>query len=145
MDAASQNQNVIKPDTLGPTLIHSNKIKSFHQPYRIRLCTSCHDPNSVGNMIDVEPGICYQCHERFDNKYSYVHGPVQGGFCTTCHDPHSSKEKTLLKESLEDLCLFCHNSESLSPVESHEIEVGESCIDCHNPHGGASNLMLTHR
>ena len=42
----------------------------YHQPYVNKGCSKCHDRNSVGIMIMEEPGICYQCHDNFNNTYN---------------------------------------------------------------------------
>lgn len=115
---------------------------TYHDPYKFKGCSSCHDINSVGKMIEEEPTLCYQCHENFTSSYKFIHGPVAGGFCTSCHDPHQSKGIFLLKEPIHDLCLFCHLRENISPGEGHNIRDKSACNECHNPHGGTNRLML---
>jgi predicted CXXCH cytochrome family protein len=113
-----------------------------HYPYGERECGVCHDPNSLGSMVEPEPGLCYMCHDDYNNSYSWLHGPVAGGYCTACHDPHSSREGSLLKLTGNSLCFHCHREEDVLKNDMH-AELGDmSCTDCHNPHGGEDQLIL---
>jgi predicted CXXCH cytochrome family protein len=114
----------------------------YHGPYQYKECNSCHDINSIGNMIIDEPELCYQCHTDYRDLYPELHGPVDGGFCTSCHNPHSSKEAALLIDRVNSLCLFCHNVEELPEADMHSDGDNFLCTDCHNPHGGSSRLMF---
>ncbi|MEN8155447.1 MAG: cytochrome c3 family protein, partial [Bacteroidota bacterium] len=79
----------------------------IHHPYREKECALCHNQNRMGSLKEPQPGLCYQCHENFGNKYHFEHGPAAGGHCTECHDPHKSKEEKLLVQTGTDLCLNC--------------------------------------
>lgn len=122
-------------EALGPTVF-------VHYPYQERECAACHDQNSLGSMIEPQPGLCYTCHEDMSTSYPYLHGPVAGGYCTSCHDPHSSEKKKLLKYSGDELCFHCHQSESVFKNEMHEGLEGMICMDCHNPHGGEDRYIF---
>jgi predicted CXXCH cytochrome family protein len=114
----------------------------IHYPYEVRACDICHDPNSLGKMVEPEPGLCYICHDDYKNRYPWLHGPVAGGYCTSCHDPHTSKQAKLLKFTGHALCYFCHREEDVLKSELH-TDLGEmACTDCHNPHGGEDHLIL---
>lgn len=134
----SENADASEIDS---TLQETNKI-IYHGPYQYKECNSCHDLNSIGNMIIDEPELCYQCHTDYNELYPEIHGPVDGGFCTSCHNPHSSKEPALLVDRVNSLCLFCHKVEELSEFDMHRGGDDFLCTDCHNPHGGNSRLMF---
>lgn len=115
---------------------------SLHYPFGEGECNSCHNEQSLGNMIEPQPGLCYICHEDLAEQYSYLHGPVAGGYCTACHDPHRSTKEKLLRYTGDDLCFYCHRAESVLGKEMHEGLEGMSCTDCHNPHGGEDKYIL---
>ena len=114
----------------------------YHYPYQEQYCSSCHDENSKGEMIDSEPALCYNCHEDFSLSLPYLHGPVSGGFCTECHNPHMADNKMLLIRRGQKLCLYCHDTASLKEAGNHE-NLGEmDCAECHKPHGGEDRFMF---
>lgn len=113
-----------------------------HYPYAERECESCHDPSSLGRMLEPEPALCYMCHEDLTSVYPVLHGPVGGGYCTACHDPHSSKAGSLLRFNGRDLCLYCHVEKEVLKNEIHEGLEEMACSDCHNPHGGEDMNFL---
>jgi len=127
-------------DTLSGQILEPATI--VHFPYQVNECYSCHDANAVGNLLEPEPELCYQCHEDFNIAYEYLHGPVAGGYCTSCHDPHRSKTNKLLKRSGQELCNFCHNQNSSFNYELHEGLEEMSCTECHNPHGGSDGSLM---
>lgn len=108
----------------------------FHQPYIQKECDICHNNANMGQLTEVQPDLCYYCHENFSDKYQYLHGPVEGGFCTKCHNPHLAKLESLLLLEGQAICLRCHESERIYKNESHEGIEEYSCTECHNPHGG---------
>jgi len=115
---------------------------SVHYPYQERECAACHDEQSLGSMLEPQPGLCYLCHEDFAGTYAYLHGPVAGGYCTSCHDPHSSENEKLLKIVGDDLCFHCHEKKSVGRNEIHQDLDGMLCTDCHNPHGGEDKYIF---
>jgi len=114
----------------------------IHYPYEERECASCHSEQSLGNMVEPQPGLCYTCHEDLSGQYSYLHGPVAGGYCTACHDPHMSENQRLLRITGDELCFYCHEKESVLRNEMHEDLEGMLCTDCHNPHGGEDKYIF---
>ena len=114
----------------------------IHYPYEERECSSCHDQNSLGTMIEPQPGLCYMCHEDLGTQYKTLHGPVAGGYCTSCHDPHSSENEKLLRFTGQQLCFHCHMPESVLKNEMHQDLDGMECTDCHNPHGGEDKYIF---
>lgn len=114
----------------------------LHPPYKERMCTTCHLENSLGQLADRQPGLCYMCHEDFSEKYQYIHGPVAAGYCTECHHPHMSKNEKLLIRTGQDLCLFCHDAQHILKGETHEGIEDTSCTECHNPHGSTDRYLF---
>ncbi|MCK9422382.1 MAG: hypothetical protein M0Q38_07275 [Bacteroidales bacterium] len=111
-----------------------------HPPFALKKCGVCHDPNRPGNMIEPQPGLCYQCHDAYDGKFE--HGPVVSGNCTKCHSPHNSENPKLLLRTGQALCFTCHESDRILATPEHE-KIGESpCTTCHNPHGGNKRYFL---
>ena len=113
-----------------------------HYPYGERECEFCHNPDALGTMVEPEPGLCYMCHEDFNDSYAWVHGPAAGGYCTSCHDPHTSREEKLLRLTGPSLCFYCHLEPDVLKTEMHADLGDMACTDCHNPHGGEDHLIL---
>lgn len=107
----------------------------MHLPYEQKDCMSCHDKRSPGDLTMSEPGLCYSCHENFDNKYKYLHGPVSEGYCSLCHNPHMSETAKLLSRKGQELCYFCHSPEDILSLKTHTEIENSDCQSCHNPHG----------
>jgi len=138
-------QSRIDPDSSGVSeTFNETKVpeRFIHYPYAAHECAACHDEQSLGTMVEPEPGLCYICHEDFSDRYQYLHGPVAGGYCTACHDPHISDHEKLLKMTGYELCFYCHESESVLGNPIHEELEGMLCTECHNPHGGEDNFMF---
>ena len=114
----------------------------IHYPYEEGECSSCHNQQSLGTMIEPQPGLCYLCHEDLGTVYTYLHGPVAGGYCTSCHDPHESESEKLLRRTGDGLCFFCHGKQSVEKNEMHQDLEGMPCMDCHNPHGGDDKYIF---
>ncbi|NVO19310.1 MAG: hypothetical protein HXX13_06390 [Bacteroidetes bacterium] len=144
-DLSHLNDSIIGKDS---TLLALNHLKDAgpktftHTPYQDKQCNACHDPGSMGKLIKSMPELCYDCHEDFGKKYTFLHGPVGGGQCTMCHNTHTSPNANLLIRTGQKLCTHCHDDESLSLLEPHRQNKDENCTECHNPHGG-ENLNLT--
>ena len=113
---------------------------SIHPPFAIKKCGLCHDASRKGKLIQAQPGLCYQCHDTYENKFE--HGPVASGNCTACHSPHTSDNPKLLLRKSRDLCLYCHDAEHIDIVPAHEKAGGSACTSCHNPHGGNKKFFL---
>jgi len=141
----SENPEGIVPDSSGNSeemLALSDPEGLIHYPYGEGECSSCHNEQALGNMVESQPGLCYICHEDLAGQYSYLHGPVAGGYCTACHDPHRSENEKLLKLTDEALCFYCHEAKSVLGNEMHEDLEGMLCTDCHNPHGGEDKYIF---
>jgi len=142
---ADPGMEEVMPDSSGVLTGESqpeSKGYLVHMPYGERECGACHDENSLGEMVEPQPGLCYMCHEDLGTQYNYLHGPVAGGYCTSCHDPHMSKKEKLLRLTGDLLCFHCHEEESVRRNEMHEDLEGMVCSDCHNPHGGEDKYIF---
>jgi len=136
-------ENKIDSNDIKNNLLANNKELLFvHTPYKEKNCDNCHVKSSMGKFVEEQPELCYQCHEDFKTKYSYLHGPVAGGYCTKCHSPHSSKYEKMILRKGQNLCTYCHNIEMVLKNENHS-GIGETnCTECHNPHGGTDKYIL---
>ncbi|HSO86723.1 MAG TPA: cytochrome c3 family protein [Draconibacterium sp.] len=114
----------------------------YHEPYKTKECSSCHDQGTMGKLIENQPVLCYQCHDDFNDSNKTLHGAIDAGSCTDCHNPHQSKEEKLLIKSGESLCFNCHDSEAVKENQFHSIAEETNCITCHNPHGGENHFIL---
>ncbi len=114
----------------------------YHYPYLEKECGSCHLESSMGDFVEPQPALCYQCHENFEDTYPYIHGPAAGGYCTSCHNPHWSDKESLLLRKGRDLCVHCHNASSLFNKDIHSAFGDADCMECHNPHGGTDRTLL---
>ena len=114
----------------------------LHYPYEERDCGACHDQQSLGNLVESQPGLCYACHEDLSTRYHYLHGPVAGGYCTACHDPHTSGNSRFLRMTGDELCFHCHKRASVLKNEIHQGLEGMLCTDCHHPHGGDDHYIF---
>lgn len=108
---------------------------SRHPPYVAQECASCHDASTRMAVRKDFAAACAECHARYYSK-EVGHGPAVDGECRVCHDMHRSQHKALLKMSVLDSCVECHDyPEDLSP-EAHSGDNVENCIACHDPHFG---------
>ncbi|MEI7897081.1 MAG: cytochrome c3 family protein [bacterium] len=143
--AISGNDSIHKTDSAGlkGTLakVDNNKI-FYHQPYKLRECSSCHDQSAMGKFLKPQPMLCYQCHEDFSRKYKVLHGPVASGYCTACHEAHTGNYPKLIKRAGQQLCLYCHNTDQVFKNEAHKDIEDTTCTKCHNPHGSTDRKML---
>lgn len=115
---------------------------SLHYPYVEDACELCHDQQSMGSMVESQPGLCYNCHEDLGEMFTTLHGPVAAGYCTACHEPHRSKNEKLLRWTGDALCFYCHQEKRIRGLETHEGLEGMVCTDCHNPHGGEDRYIF---
>lgn len=115
---------------------------NFHEPYKGKQCDICHQATGSNKLTDPQPILCYNCHDDFSTKYSFLHGPVASGYCTNCHHPHMSKNKKLLKRTGQKICLECHELNDILKNEIHSSIENTDCTDCHNPHGGEDKFLM---
>ncbi len=122
---------------------------SIHPPAR-EDCTSCHDVriSDEGTAIGLNekgPALCLECHNNLqkavEGELASPHAPV-GDSCLNCHTPHASARKHLLKGSVPDLCLGCHDLQGLQPKHGGQLGEQVNCIVCHSPHGSDASNML---
>lgn len=121
--------------------IVSSKI---HKTIGDKSCVSCHNPHGGANKGLLQDNACYECHEKFEATYTFMHGPVgAGGLCVSCHESHDSTKPSLLKLAGNELCLNCHNKADIYITQTHLTSKKQSCTHCHNPHGSNQPMLLT--
>ncbi len=125
---------------------------SIHPPAGDGTCDLCHSPHGSRiqfNLLDAPPSLCYNCHDKVDDKKN-VHPALKINGCTGCHNPHGSDYKPLIITKLNELCITCHQDKKdgshiftgftyqLHPVQGQKDPKREgkefSCVSCHNPH-----------
>ena len=116
-------------------------------------CTDCHAIHAPavskgGRWLTNTNELCLSCHTSSRvglNQRS--HHPLREGKmdCADCHDPHgSTTEKLVKRDSVNDLCLSCHQ-ELRGPFLWEHGPVREDCLTCHSPHGSNHDKMLVAR
>lgn len=94
-------------------------------------CQACHGQtpeNHPDEPVAVLPGleVCASCHVATYQEWQVsAHGNAEIP-CTSCHDPH---EQAFRFETVQDLCLNCHQEERTD--YAHVTHEGEMCSDCH--------------
>lgn len=121
-----------------------SRFVSWHRPYLQRKCLSCHDADRRMSPADDFLDSCAECHQRYFTD-EVGHAPVSSGECLYCHDMHRSPSRALLKMSLFDTCIDCHDEpEDLSPI-AHSTDGVENCLACHDAHFGKEMLLKPKR
>lgn len=115
---------------------------SIHPPFKENNCKACHDQYAVNFSSAPLQKICYQCHDDFGTKFTFLHGPVASGYCIGCHNPHNADLPKLLKRKDQDVCLYCHTIKDIKQNEVHTDIGTANCTECHNPHGGDNQYFL---
>ena len=112
-------------------------------------CEACHGPAPTDHPkspmpVDRTTDLCGQCHS--DTRFGWQDWKVsthyqRGMDCATCHDPHSASLKKVTAtgtdttaDDVSQLCINCHQENSMDfPYTSHH-QKGVSCVDCHVNH-----------
>jgi DmsE family decaheme c-type cytochrome len=114
-------------------------------------CVNCHrvhiarDP--VLNKV-TQPEVCFTCHkdQRAQLHRISTHPVLAGKMgCSDCHNPHGSTgPKLLIKNSINETCLTCHD-EKRGPFLWEHQPVSDDCTNCHTPHGSNNEPLLKAR
>jgi predicted CXXCH cytochrome family protein len=116
-------------------------------------CEACHDETPADHppapyVMETSARICGDCHtDTFDEWQHSLHAfnEDMGAIgCATCHNPHG---QTLRFETVNGLCLNCHQDNPNNPLhyantyvhlthneisfEAVEADVQVTCADCH--------------
>ncbi len=85
--------------------------------------------------------LCIKCHQL--PKEAHSHAPVRDGKCMDCHDPHGSEHKAELKlNPNRELCVTCHEANTLKKAFVHGPVAVGACMTCHKPHSSALPKLL---
>jgi predicted CXXCH cytochrome family protein len=86
--------------------------------------------------------LCYTCHKSWATE-PVSHAPVASGDCLACHDPHAGRADPLLVDRPDQLCVRCHDVDSLTTERVKHTAVKEGyCVGCHDSHGGKERGMV---
>ena len=109
-------------------------------------CEACHGPAPADHPKTPMPvyrstDLCGRCHgdTRFGWQDWKVSTHYQRGMdCTTCHDPHSTSLKAVAgprlgtkTDEVSQLCINCHQKNSIDFSNTSHHRQGISCADCH--------------
>jgi DmsE family decaheme c-type cytochrome len=140
--------------------VHRQTEVDKHAPLSKRGCEACHGPSALHKQaVELDETdlkiaalgkmparqlntTCLSCHTRDIPRSRWEDSPhaAKGLACRDCHQIHQERGKVqthLLKQSINDLCLSCHqNQKAHFRLNSHHplIEGRINCTDCHNPH-----------
>ncbi len=110
-------------------------------------CAICHaDPHAKDtaelSLVQEQPDLCFQCHEKEPFTRRIQHQPAASGMCTACHNPHSSPEARLLRASPPELCFQCHDAKGFTRAVRHAPVAAGKCLTCHEPHAALVGGLL---
>ncbi|HEX5133206.1 MAG TPA: cytochrome c3 family protein [Candidatus Krumholzibacteria bacterium] len=116
----------------GTSLVYATK----HPPYEDKDCTVCHD---TAGKATQNLATCVECHDGHDG-YAKVHNggrdeaeAASVGVCLDCHSPHAGHDKLLVRASVKETCLQCHDRGMFTKQFQHAA-LDEGCEACHDVH-----------
>jgi predicted CXXCH cytochrome family protein len=120
-----------------------------HLPFADRQCEKCHQAPQAGKVKLAAASVselCESCHVQFKKRFEDAqvqHTALQldDDSCTTCHRPHASREPSLLKARVINLCITCHTDKPGNKKFVHD-PAGTDCSICHDPHGSNFEVHL---
>lgn len=134
---------------------HNVPLKRFtHGPVAKGQCTLCHQPHEAGNakLLRGQDGArhCFTCHAEVKESIASARVTHKGVLnCNECHSPHSTDEPHLLKASVNQTCLRCHDrikSVLAGATVGHDaMHTDQGCIACHTPHASDTRQLLRQR
>jgi predicted CXXCH cytochrome family protein len=118
-----------------------------HPPFGARQCEKCHQTPQGGKVKLAAASVselCEGCHVQFKKRFEEAqvqHTALQidDDSCSTCHNPHATREPSLLKARVINLCITCHTDKPGNKKFVHD-PAGTNCAICHDPH--ASNFHV---
>jgi len=141
--------SVVDPSTAKCELCHEELLKGKVHPIVEEGCTNCHEMSkkegkTVVSLMMEGNDLCTMCHAEMEDVFerSSMHGAVED--CLNCHVPHASETDHLMKATLPDLCMECHDRDELKTrIHKGQPVHATNCILCHDPHGNNRPHMLT--
>ncbi len=113
-------------------LIYATK----HPPYEDKDCSVCHDDEGQATATFA---TCVECHDGHEG-YASVHNAGRGGpeaasvgICLDCHSPHAGNEKLLMRPTVMETCVQCHERAQFTREFKHAA-LDEGCDACHDVH-----------
>ena len=114
-------------------------------------CVNCHRVHIARDPVlskVTQPDVCFACHkdQRAQLHRISTHPVLAGKMgCSDCHNPHGSTgPKLLIKNSINETCLTCHD-EKRGPFLWEHQPVADDCTNCHTPHGSNNEPLLKAR
>jgi predicted CXXCH cytochrome family protein len=126
---------------------------TVHAPVASGMCGQCHhEPGSPEPLGTRRDGLeaCRPCHGELVGRTfttRRTHWPVvDGSGCLHCHGPHATREPSLLRAAMPDLCYGCHadtkRRQELTATKHPPAESGE-CLVCHDPHASDATFLFS--
>lgn len=147
------NDNEISHERNGKEISLFVNSEKFSQSVHADIeCIDCHegfDPDDIphkegNNIYKVD---CSNCHDTEDFSKS-IHG-VKNLACFECHSKHEISEASLLQSNEQQLCLSCHNQQSVKTfltsvhgLKNSEGKQNADCVDCHNGSAHTINVPV---
>lgn len=110
-----------------------------HGPVARGQCLYCHRPHDASNrhlLAEIQPGLCWRCHETERVLAQPYHKTADTEKCSSCHDPHFAGNRLLLNDS----ATYERRRAAALPAPAHVGWDREQCERCHLPE--RSNALI---